>query len=719
MVGELNNSYGDVPELGAMATAIIAEDTTIILANEEFARMAGYSREEIENKIKWVEFIAEEDLARLAKQHNRHKGNEQSVSVEEARFVDRNGNRKHVQITATGIPGENLSILSLDESKRCGQLKGLLLKYRPLFDQVRDIVLFITPGGRIIEVNAATERAYGYSRAELLSMTLRELRSPGSRENINTHLAEAQNDGTLFEVTGLRKDGSTFLMEVNSHRADIMGERLIISVGRDITARRLRERKLIKMQAKTQVLIDAIPDMMFIVGSDGIIKDSKLKQNPLVAMKTQITGKNVDELLPRKLASQIMRGIESALSYDKLIVIEFKISLKTQQVHYEARIVASDDNEVLVIVRDVSDRKMMEQQMQYMSFHDALTSLYNRTYFEQEMKRLESSRCGEIGIMVCDVDGLKLINDSLGHTMGDKVLKDVAGILKGAFRANDLVARIGGDEFAVLLSNGSEKVFLDACGRIDKMIYQHNNNKADEMMPIGLSVGYAVCQDVDTSLEDVFKEADNKMYRQKLHHHKSSRSAIVEALTKALQARDFLTDGHGERLQKLAVLLAKAAGVSDNNISDISLLARFHDIGKVGIPDSILFKKGRLTAAEYTAMKAHCEIGYRIALSAPDLVPIADWILLHHEWWNGEGYPTGTARTSIPIECRILSIVDAFDAMTSDRPYRKAMRRTLAIAELKKYSGTQFDPTLVDLFVEAIGAKNLSTRVIKNSASAN
>jgi HD-GYP domain-containing protein (c-di-GMP phosphodiesterase class II) len=155
-------------------------------------------------------------------------------------------------------------------------------------------------------------------------------------------------------------------------------------------------------------------------------------------------------------------------------------------------------------------------------------------------------------------------------------------------------------------------------------------------------------------------------------------------------------------LQDLAVQLAEVIGMSESEIKDICLLAQFHDIGKIGIQDAILFKPGRLSDIEMEEMKRHTEIGYRIAESSPDLKHISDWIYKHHEWWNGNGYPFRLKGKEIPIQCRILSIVDAYDAMTNDRPYRKAMAKERALEEIKNNSGVQFDPSLVEKFIKII-----------------
>ncbi|MDH7497385.1 MAG: HD-GYP domain-containing protein, partial [Syntrophomonadaceae bacterium] len=222
-----------------------------------------------------------------------------------------------------------------------------------------------------------------------------------------------------------------------------------------------------------------------------------------------------------------------------------------------------------------------------------------------------------------------------------------------------------------------------------------------------ISLGYAVSTTRPYAPGDVFKEADNNMYREKLHRSQSARSAIVQTLMKTLEARDFMTEGHAERLHLIAQRLAQAAGLHERSVTDLCLLAKFHDIGKVGIPDRILCKPGSLTREERDEMRRHAEIGHRIALSAPDLVPIADWILKHHEWWDGNGYPLGLKGEEIPVECRILAIADAWDAMTSDRPYRKAMPRHLALEELRRCAGTQFDPELVEHFIRLVESGSL------------
>lgn len=349
---------------------------------------------------------------------------------------------------------------------------------------------------------------------------------------------------------------------------------------------------------------------------------------------------------------------------------------------------------------DISQNKRMKQELDFTNSHDRLTGLCNRNCFEQKMIHLEKSGTGCEGVIVCDLDGLKLINDTMGHQAGDALLMAAANILQGLFRTSDIVARVGGDEFAILLPAGESADVVAAATRIKEHVASYNRTNPD--LPLSLSVGFALREKPEQKIRDLFIEADNNMSRKKLHLSQSNRSSVVQTLAKALEARDFITEGHADRLESMVVSVARVLGFSEHRLSDLRLLAKFHDIGKVGIKDQILFKPAKLSGDETAAMRQHCAIGYRIAQASPDLMPIADWIYKHHEWWDGTGYPLGIADEKIPLECRILSIADAYDAMVSDRPYRKGLPHEHAVAELYLYAGRQFDPELVPIFLQVM-----------------
>lgn len=477
---------------------------------------------------------------------------------------------------------------------------------------------------------------------------------------------------------------------------------LFASYRREIEERINAELALKNAQAAKQALINAIPDMMFTLDGSGVFLDSKPSADPFWVSPEAFLGKPATEIFPPQLADQIMYHLRKAFRSKEVQHFNYELFRNDRKEYYEARISVISENEALAICRNVTDRFLMEEQLKHLSLHDALTGCYNRAFFEEEMRRIEKGRDLSASLLICDVDGLKIINDSLGHAAGDAVLKKVAAILTESFRAGDLISRIGGDEFVVLLATNSVRTLEYAKRRIRRYLEEYNAK--NPTLPISLSVGFAVSNSGSSpiNMTALFKEADNNMYREKLHQKNSASSAIVQGLIKALEVRDYITEGHGDRLTSLMESFARQLGLPEQKFADLRLFAHFHDIGKVGIPDRILFKPDRLTPEEWGIMRQHCEIGHRIAVSTPELAPIAHWIMRHQEWWDGRGYPMGLKGESIPLECRILSIIDAYDAMTHDRPYRKAIAANEAMTEIQRCAGTQFDPQLVEEFTRLI-----------------
>lgn len=466
----------------------------------------------------------------------------------------------------------------------------------------------------------------------------------------------------------------------------------------DITDRKRIEEDLRASEEKYRKLINTSPDAIAQVDENGRF----LTVNPAMAerfglTKDELEGRTYYDVMPKDLADNRIEKGREAIEKAKGICFEDKRAGLYLQNYYVPFSISCKNRYFQIISRDITVQKEMENKLKHMSLFDSLTGLYSRNFFEEEMKRLEDGRYCPIGIIVCDIDGLKLINDTFGHNKGDELLKAASNIIRNSFRTSDILARIGGDEFAVLMPCCSQEVIKKCCDRIRKRV--ENYNQRGPKFVLSISIGYSVRYNPPVDMKELFKKADDAMYKQKIQQSYSSRSKTVQALIKTMEARDYYTEGHAGRLRSYALRLGRALGLSEERLNDLQLLGRFHDLGKVGIPDKILFKPGVLSGEEFQEMKRHSEIGHRIALSISDLLPIADLILKHHEWWNGQGYPLGLKGKDIPLECRILAIVDAYDAMTSERPYKIDMSHQEAVEELRRGSGTQFDPNLVEEFI--------------------
>jgi diguanylate cyclase (GGDEF)-like protein len=345
--------------------------------------------------------------------------------------------------------------------------------------------------------------------------------------------------------------------------------------------------------------------------------------------------------------------------------------------------------------QDILKRRQIEEQLRHISYHDSLTGLYNRTFFDEHLKNMDTRENLPLTIVMGDVNGLKLVNDTFGHQLGDRLLIRAASILKNHCRQQDLLCRWGGDEFILLMPRTCKQTALQTCEDIVRYC------KAQGPDPILLSISFGSATK-DRELSDIFnimKEAEDRMYRNKLLENSNTRFTLVSSLQCLMEEKTEETIGHAMRLQEHVLNIGRKLKLPPEQLDELILLSALHDIGKIAIPDNIIMKLDTLTPEEWEIMKKHSEIGYRIALAAPELSHIAEKILYHHEWWDGSGYPRGLKGEEIPLLSRIVAIADSYDVMTNGRPYKKALNPEEAVGELKRCAGTHFDPHLVEVFL--------------------
>lgn len=361
---------------------------------------------------------------------------------------------------------------------------------------------------------------------------------------------------------------------------------------------------------------------------------------------------------------------------------------------------------ILSTARDITETREAEAKVKYLSYHDSLTGLYNRAFFDEELPNLDMADQLPLSIIIGDVNGLKLVNDTFGHPSGDKLLKNIAQILQKCCRPGDIAARWGGDEFAMILPHTPSRVAYFIC----EQIASYCQESSIDPIRASIALGAASKTRYDEDINKVLTEAENIMYRNKLLESKSIRNSIISSLETSLHEKTMETREHAQRMQQLCVQFGKALDLPANEIDRLSLLARLHDIGKIGIADKILNKSGPLNEAEWLEIKKHPEIGYRIVYASHELIGIAEEILYHHERWDGSGYPESLLSRDIPLLARILSIVDAYDVMTHTRSYKEAIDHDQALGEICRCAGTQFDPDLVEVFLQLFSKATQAVR---------
>ena len=334
-------------------------------------------------------------------------------------------------------------------------------------------------------------------------------------------------------------------------------------------------------------------------------------------------------------------------------------------------------------------------------YRDKLTGLYNNVFFEEELSRLDTERQLPISIIMGDINGLKLINDAFGHKMGDSVLQKAADIMTSSFREEDIICRVGGDEFVVLLPKTSEETALEI---IERVKYKCEFNPLD-YININISLGVATKESKDTDINEVLKKAENKMYFKKLKESKEAKMLMIKSLKSRLEKITYETTSHFERLKDLCLKMADALKLSERQKEELILLSEFHDIGKIGVPKNILQKQGSLNDEEWEDIKRHSEIGYYIAKEIKDVSSIDELILTHHERWDGKGYPGLLKGDEIPFVARVFAIADAYDIMVTGTPYKRPISKIQALNEIKDKAGSQFDPNIAEIFIKTMGAE--------------
>ena len=460
-----------------------------------------------------------------------------------------------------------------------------------------------------------------------------------------------------------------------------------------------RTKALSESNLRFESILQALPDVVFRLNKDGYFIDSEGgDQSRLLVGTSEFIGKHISEIMPEPIANVSMSLIQSTLNSQEMTVQEYALTENDVTKYYEVRFTAGSKEDVYAILRDLTDIKLKQQHIEYLSYHDQLTEVYNRRFFEEALERLDSERRLPLSIAMLDVNGLKLINDVFGHAKGDELLVEIAKILSRNIRDGDILARIGGDEFIIVLPN----THLEEAERIAGRIRVDADAEKFSDMVLSISIGLATKTEIVQRIQEVIDNAEDKMYSKKLVESQIMREKTCEQIILTLENYSTYEGTHQYKVMDSAVRIGRRLGIVGEELLALRDAGRMHDIGKIGIDQGLIIKERSLSHEEYSFIKKHSEKGYQILKSIDRYSSIAEVVLYHHERWDGQGYPRGLKGNEIPLMSRIITVADAYEAMTNKQPYREAGSKDEAIKELRKYSGTQFDPMVVEAYIKEL-----------------
>ncbi|SCJ36274.1 Cyclic di-GMP phosphodiesterase response regulator RpfG [uncultured Clostridium sp.] len=495
-----------------------------------------------------------------------------------------------------------------------------------------------------------------------------------------------------FEISIGNKITKCYMKPFFNENEEVLG---IMGILIDITNIKYKQKYYEERETELRTIINTIPGFIFYKGNS--FSDKGNNKSDIES----IIGKNDFE-------GSILSEDEEIIKNKKIKVYERRITdsqgnLKIEEITKTS--VTNEDGQVLGILglaSDITEKVELKAKLRKSIYIDSLTGVYNRVYFEKKKEELNNSKYMPIGIIVGDVNGLKIVNDTFGYLEGDKFLTEIAKMLKSIVSKNDFIFRWGGDEFVILIPNCDES----KCEKIINNITNECKKNQFNLIEMSISLGASIKNTLNEDIYENLKEAEEKLHRQKFLKEKSIRSSIIFSLCQSLYEKNVETQAHTQRLVKYSIEIGKYLEFTTAQLDELELVTKLHDIGKIGISETVLLKKGKLSEEEFEEIKTHTEKGYRILQASNELSNVARGVLTHHERYDGGGYPLGLKGKEIPIMARIVNVVDSYDAMITDRGYNKVKTKEEAIEEIEKCRGKQFDPNIADIFINILKKGN-------------
>ena len=617
-----------------------------------------------------------------------------------------------------------------------------------LVDSHGSMMVFIDPSnGRIVYANKAAVDFYGYDKQVLESMDVYDLRTGTSYDQVPRWSELSSRDRNTYIVQHRIADGSTRTLEVQSYPYDYGGRTVLFSILEDITQRTILEAnnrqqtnimisgalisiavllyiaearrkinedfeeinsQLNSSKDKLQLILDSTVEGIYGMDREGVctfINQSGLKILGYTSQE-EMLGKNMHYQIHHSYRNSDLMPVEEckilkSIDEGKPAYVNDEVFWRKDgscfDVEYNShpQLEKSEIVGAVVTFTDITERREIEKRIQYLSFHDPVTDLYNKTFFQEELKRLDVERNLPISVIMGDINGLKLTNDILGHEAGDELIKAAAQTMKEVCRADDIIARTGGDEFTILLPSTS----LQEAEKVGKRIKENIEAKKINIFKGSISIGCAEKTFVGEGMEEILKLADKRMYMDKTLNNNTVSKNQLSNLMNTLHERSPREKSHAEETARISGLIGKSLNLRPEILKRLKDAAYYHDIGKIILSAEILTKKGALTQEEQLEMEQHPIAGYRILNLFNETVNIAEIVFAHHERWDGQGYPKGLKGIEIPVLSRIISVSEVYDFLTRDSNGRMLTKEE-AIKEIEAEAGSRFDPMVTGALVK-------------------
>ncbi len=651
-------------------------------------------------------------------------------------------------------------------------LRDEILRRRILINGSSDGIVVLDPQGRVREVNRQFAHMLGYSTEEVMGLRIWDWDVTYGKEELLTLLDALDDKGDRCKSLFRTKDGSTIEVETSANAPVIGGEKHVFLICRDVTQRNRMERAIIEEKERLSLLNTVAVTMSHCLtasdvlrtgirlackttGHDGAIiraiSPEGRSRTMASAGLTQRERAQLAKLMPRaEMLKRITKGqasirfgeseiAQGRSSSEPIFANALLVPLVGRGETLGALCLATRKKRPSTVKQDVGlaeaiaamigaalKNAFLYDHSRFLAQRDPVTGLLNSREIgiclEKELARNERSG-GCLSLIVMDLDNFKQFNDTYGHAYGDRVLKDVSAALTRSIRQVDTLGRYGGDEFVVLLPDTDASGALAVSQRIRMNLRELGYGPDNGAIPVFVSFGVATYPLDGLRPSELLAVADANLYRSKhrggncittsAEGHSNWEQTeggftVLEGLVTAVDGKDRYTRKHSDDVSELVVAIAHELGHSLETQRSLRIAALLHDVGKIAVPDHILRKPGRLTDEEFAIVKQHVHMGEIIIKEIPDLAEVIEAIRTHHERWDGRGYPQGLKGENIPLTGRILAVADTYSAMTSDRPYRKALTRQQARAELERVSGTQLDPQIVRVLLTILDHASVS-----------